>query len=176
MEVLGVDPGSHHTGWGLVRSEGSTLRHVASGTLAAEGADLAERLRCIADGLEHVMARFQPDAAAIEAVFHAKNSRSALLLGHARGVALLCAARRGVPVFEYTAGQIKQAVTGRGRAAKNQVQEMVRLLLGHQEPMSLDTSDALAAGICHAQLHLTPTARWLQQATGNHVRSQRKRS
>ena len=97
------------------------------------------------------------------------------MLGHARGVVLLCAARRDLPVFEYTAGQIKQATTGHGRADKEQVQTMVRMILGHQGDMSLDASDALAAAICHAQMSSTPTARALAEEVKKARRGGRQR-
>lgn len=162
MNVLGIDPGSHVTGWGAVRVEGSRILHMASGIVAVEGDDLATRLLAIAEGLEAVLAQIQPAAVAVETVFFAKNSQSALKLGQARGVALLCAARSGAPVFEYTAGQIKQAVTGHGRAEKEQVQQMVQLLLRIAGPMALDASDALAAAICHTHMAMTPTAAYLR--------------
>ncbi|MEE8410796.1 MAG: crossover junction endodeoxyribonuclease RuvC [Myxococcota bacterium] len=162
--VLGVDPGSHRTGWGLVQRDGSRLTYLASGTITAGREEMAMRLVFIAESLERVIDQHRPHALAIETVFHAKNARSALLLGHARGVAIVCAARRLVPVFEYTAGQIKCATAGHGRADKRQVQAMVRKILGHQGEMSLDASDALAAAICHSQTESTPTARALREA------------
>lgn len=157
MHILGIDPGSHRTGWGVIRLAGSKLRHVDSGTVRAAGATLAERLSHIAQALEDILSAYAPAAVAVETVFYAKNARSALLLGHARGVSLASAARCGVPVFEYTAGQIKQAATGRGRAAKEQVQQMVASLLGVHSGTSLDTSDALAAAICHAHAAAGPS-------------------
>ena len=175
MVVLGIDPGSHRTGWGLVAREGSVLCHVDSGTIVAGDGNLAARLCRIADDLDVVLARRRPTAVAIETVFHAKNAQSALLLGHARGVALLCAARLQVPVFEYTAGQIKRATTGHGRADKQQVQSMVRMILDKRDAMSLDTSDALAAAICHAQTDSTPTARALRAEADAARRSARRR-
>ncbi len=161
MKVLGIDPGSHRTGWGVVASDGGRLVHVASGVVHGRGETTTERLRAIADGLDEVLRAHAPDAVAVETVFHADNAQSALVLGQARGVALLCASRAGAEVFEYTAGQIKQAATGRGRADKEQVQAMVRLILGLGGAMALDTSDALAAAICHAQTRLTPQAAFL---------------
>ena len=163
MKVLGVDPGSHHTGWGVVAAQGSRLTHLASGTIDAGNGEIAPRLKRIADDLDEILRSYSPDAVAVETVFHAKNAKSALTLGHARGVALLCAARYGAPIFEYTAGQIKQSMTSFGRADKHQVQDMVRLILGHEARMSLDTSDALAAAICHAQCESTPTAKALDE-------------
>jgi len=164
MRVLGIDPGSHRTGWGVVDAAGSRFSHVASGVVAAHGESTAARLAAIYDGLESVLREHAPDAVAVETVFHAKNSQSALVLGQARGVALLCAARAGASVHEYTAGQIKQAATGRGRADKEQVQRMVTMILGLAGPMPLDATDALAAALCHAQMHATPTAAALERA------------
>ncbi len=157
-----MDPGSHRTGWGVVICQGSSLQHVASGAIEVGGGTLPERLRDIGDALERVIAEHAPDAVSVESVFHARNAKSALMLGHARGVVLLCAARNELPVFEYTAGQIKQATTGRGRADKQQVQAMVKMVLDHRHAMSLDTSDALAAAICHAHMETSPTAQLLR--------------
>lgn len=162
MRVLGIDPGSHRTGWGIVDVQGSRVIYVASGLVAAGEGNLAVRLCRIAEGLEDVMRQHAPKAASVETVFFAKNSQSALALGQARGVALLVAQRNGADVHEYTAGQIKQATVGRGRAEKEQVRDMVSLLLGlRDKTMALDTSDALAAAICHAHMAATPTAQWL---------------
>lgn len=157
--VIGVDPGTHNTGWGVVEAEGSRLTHIASGTIRARGNTLAERLRVIADTLDSVVSEYRPRAMSVETLFYAKNVQSALKLGHGRGVALLAAARGGLPVFEYTAGQIKRATTRRGRAEKTQVQLMVRLVLGVTEPLGLDASDALAAAICHLQWAEHPSLR-----------------
>ena len=167
MRVLGIDPGSHRTGWGVVEGSGGRLVCLGAGVVRAHGTSTAERLRSIHDGLAELLRRFAPEAVSVETVFHAKNAQSALVLGQARGVALLCAAQAGAPVFEYTAGQIKQAATGRGRAEKEQVQTMVRLVLGVDEPLALDASDALAAAICHAQTTLTPQAAFLRKVAAS---------
>lgn len=152
MRVIGIDPGSHHLGWGVVEAHGSRLVHVASGTLHAPPGELVTRLCYLAERLEALLAQHKPAAGAVESLFYAKNARSALNLGHARGVALLCLGRAGVAVHEYTPGQIKQATTGRGAADKEQVQVMVRMLLGlAMAPEDLDTTDALAAALCHVQ-------------------------
>jgi len=149
--VLGIVPGTRRTGWGIVESRGSKMVHVASGIAPGVGDCLAVRLAAIADALDAVVSEHAPQAMAVETLFHAKNAQSALKLGHARGVALLSAARNGVEVFEYTAGQIKQATTGQGRAEKTQVQLMVRMILSIDGEMGFDASDALAAAICHLQ-------------------------
>lgn len=163
MIVLGIDPGSHRTGWGVVQVNGNRLLHVASGVVEGVGKDLPRRLASIADGLDAMLAKYRPSVLSIENIFHAKNSQSALQLGHARGVAMLCAMRAGLSVFEYTAGQIKQATTGRGRAEKEQVQQMVRIILGiaPNAELILDQSDALAAAICHANVQgSTAAGKW----------------
>jgi crossover junction endodeoxyribonuclease RuvC len=166
--VLGIDPGSHMTGWGLVEGSGSRLAHLGSGVIAGGKGELASRLCAIADGLEALMRLDRPDAVSVETIFFAKNSQSAIALGQARGVALLVAARAGAQIFEYTAGQIKQATTGRGRADKEQVAQMVAMILGlgSQGFAAPDASDALAAAICHANLYSTPTAAFLRKVSG----------
>jgi crossover junction endodeoxyribonuclease RuvC len=160
MIVLGIDPGSHRTGWGVVQVDGNRLTHLGSGVVHGDADAMPARLANLADGLDAMLAKFRPTVLAIESIFHAKNSQSALILGHARGIAVLCAVRAGLSVFEYTPGQIKQATTGRGRAEKEQVQQMVRIILGLSGTVELilDQSDALAAAICHAQLHGTTTS------------------
>ncbi len=156
MRIFGIDPGSHRSGYGCVESDGSRHRMVVCGTISAPAhAPLAERLLAIHEGLRVLIERHRPDCVAIEDVFHARNVRSALLLGHARGVALLAASAAGVPVAAYTPAEIKHAVVGYGRAEKRQVQSMVRLLLGlDQSPSPHDVADALAVAICHLHSRL----------------------
>ena len=153
MRVIGIDPGSHHLGWGVIDAAGTRLVHVASGTLHAPAGSLVERLMHLGAQLDALVASWQPQVASVENVFFAKNSQSALKLGQARGAALLCLGRAGLDVFEYSPAEIKQATTGRGRADKQQVQAMMRLLLGLTQALEMDTSDALAAAVCHAQFH-----------------------
>jgi crossover junction endodeoxyribonuclease RuvC len=148
--VLGIDPGSHQTGWGMISSVGTQLKHIDSGVIQAQG-DVLQRLDAIAAGLEKVLEKHQPDAVVVESLFHHKNSRSALTLGHARGVALLCVARSTSRFFEYAPAEIKRATTGNGRASKQLVGQMVGMLLGHGNKLQHDESDALAAAICHTQ-------------------------
>ena len=158
MLVLGIDPGSHTTGWGVVRSVPGKLHHVASGVIAARG-DIPERLRQIADGLDALLVEHGPAQVSIESLYHHKNSQSALKLGQARGVALLSVARCGADLFEYAPAEIKRAATGNGRAPKELVARMVRMILGYHGELPLDASDALAAAICHAQRgRLVPAA------------------
>jgi len=154
LRVLGIDPGGRATGWGLVESRGGVLSCAGCGTIRAQGA-LPERLRSIHARLGEIIARYHPDEAAFEEVFLARNFQSALSLGEARGVALLAAAQAGLPVFEYSAAEVKKAVTGYGRADKAQVQAMVRRLLSlptdapaAAQPAA-DAADALAVAICH---------------------------
>ena len=150
MRVLGIDPGSATTGYGIVESRDGGLRHVENGILSpGSNAPLPRRLLEIFRGVEALIARFRPDAVAIENIFIAKNARSSLLLGHARGVAMLAASAAELPVEEYTPMQVKQAVAGTGRADKSQVQQMVRALLKLPEIAAEDASDALAVAICH---------------------------
>jgi crossover junction endodeoxyribonuclease RuvC len=151
VRVFGVDPGSLRTGYGCIDTDGSRHRLVACGAIAAPaGEAFPNRLLAIYRALGQMLRRHRPDCVAVENVFHAANVRSALKLGHARGVALLAAVEGGYPVVEYTPAEIKLAVVGYGRAEKRQVGEMVRLLLGLAEvPEPHDAADALAVAICH---------------------------
>lgn len=152
MRILGIDPGSRVTGWAILDVDGWTRVLVGHGVVRpASGLDLAGRLAHLAAGLREVLLAHGPDACAVEQVFSAKNARSALVLGHARGIALLVAAESGVPVHEYTALQVKQAVTGYGRAEKGQVQRALAVQLGLPSlPRPVDASDALAVALCHS--------------------------
>ena len=150
MRVLGIDPGSHRAGFGLVEGEGRRLRHLEHGVIQVKGS-LSERLVGLFEGLAAVIARGQPDCVAVEGVFSHKNARSALVLGHARGIALLCAGQAGLEVIEYSTSKVKRSLAGSGRADKGQVQRMVQSLLGLDEPMGEDASDALALALCHLQ-------------------------
>ncbi|MDH4224218.1 MAG: crossover junction endodeoxyribonuclease RuvC [Deltaproteobacteria bacterium] len=148
--ILGIDPGTRKTGWGVVRITGGKSVFVAGGTLRLDRAPtLSHRLALLAAELETLLDTHQPDHCAVEQVFHGKNARSALVLGHARGVVLAMVGRRAIPIFEYSPSQVKQAVTGSGRAAKEQVNRMVRLLLAHQPPLAEDEADALAVALAH---------------------------
>ena len=151
MKVFGIDPGSARTGYGCVQSDGSRHRMVVCGAIANRASNsFPEKLRVIHVELSVLIARHRPDIVAIENLFHAVNARSALKLGHARGVAMLAAVEAGVPIVEYTPAEVKQSVVGYGRAEKGQVQLMVQLLLGLAEPPTpFDASDALAIAVCH---------------------------
>lgn len=151
--VLGVDPGSHKLGWGVVERAGNRYSHLGSGTLVGRGNGFVARMCTIVAGLEDVLARFAPASCAVETAFTGKNMHSALVLGQSRGAVLVTLGRAGLTAVEYTPGQIKLATTGRGQAEKEQVQSMVRLLLRlGEQPLGLDASDALACALCHAQL------------------------
>jgi crossover junction endodeoxyribonuclease RuvC len=151
MRVLGIDPGATATGYGLVQLEGDTLSALRFGAIAAPSKlSYPERLLRIHQELRALLSAEQPDCAAVEAVFFARNVQSALRLGQARGVALLALAEAGLAIHEYSALEVKQAVTSYGQAGKAQVQEMVRVLLRLPEaPTPADAADALAVAICH---------------------------
>ncbi len=149
--VLGIDPGSHRLGFGAVYRKGNRYVHVAHGVARAPAtAPLPERLRVIADELEAAIERVKPSVVAIEQAFFARDAHAALVIGHARGVAMLMAARAGLTVFEYPPTLVKRSVVGNGRADKDQVNGMIRAILGLTEPPPEDASDALAVAICHA--------------------------
>ncbi len=151
MRVLGIDPGSRVTGFGVVNLLSSgRLEYVASGCVRVPAGELAERLRVIYEGVGEVVASYRPGSVAVERVFLARNADSALKLGQARASAILAAANHGLALAEYSALQIKQALVGRGHAEKHQVKHMVRALLGLSGAPQDDAADALACAICHA--------------------------
>ncbi len=156
MRIFGIDPGSERTGYGCVETDGSRHRLIACGAITARAVDgFPERLARIHRDLTTLLGNCRPDCVAIENLFHARNVRSALKLGHARGVAVLAAIEAGCEVVEYTPREIKCAVVGYGGAEKHQVQQMVKLLLGlDRAPQPHDAADALAVAICH--MHSTP--------------------
>jgi crossover junction endodeoxyribonuclease RuvC len=151
VKVFGIDPGSARTGYGCVQSDGTRHRLIACGAIAiSSSTPFPEKLRVIHVELGRLLARHRPDCVAIENLFHAINARSALKLGHARGVAMLAAVEAGVPIVEYTPAEVKQSVVGYGRAEKVQVQSMIQLLLGLSAPPApFDAADALAIAVCH---------------------------
>ena len=151
MRVLGIDPGSETTGWGVVEGEARRYRLVEYGTVKASPRErFSARLLKISDGIEEVIARHRPEACSVEEAFYAANVKVALKLGQVRGVLLVAAERAGVEIHEYSPRLIKQTVVGYGNAEKHQVQEMVRVLLGLQSvPEPHDAADALAIAICH---------------------------
>jgi crossover junction endodeoxyribonuclease RuvC len=165
VKIFGIDPGSERTGYGCVERSGSRHHLVICGSLAApSSATFPERLQHIHAGLAALLAECRPDCVAVENVFHARNVRSALKLGHARGVALLAASEAGLCVYEYAPAEIKRAVVGYGRAEKPQIQQMVKLLLGLEvAPAPHDVADALAVAICHLHNSTGATAEAVRQ-------------
>jgi len=159
VRIFGIDPGSERTGYGCVETDGSRHAIVVCGAITTPAlAPFPDKLLAIHSRLARLIDECRPDAAAIETLFYAVNVRSALKLGHARGVAMLAAVEARLPVFEYTPAEIKRAVVGYGRAEKPQVQHMMKLLLGlRAAPTPHDAADALAVAICHA--HSCSTAR-----------------
>ena len=159
MIILGLDPGLGTTGWGVIEAEGNRLRHIANGQLKTDsGAPLPRRLAHLADQLEALLADHRPEAAAAEEVFVNKNPQSTLNLGQARGVVLMCAARSGIEVGEYSPTLVKKAVVGTGGADKAQVHAMVSRLLPGAKIAGPDAADALAVAITHAH-HLATAKR-----------------
>ncbi|NCP82585.1 MAG: crossover junction endodeoxyribonuclease RuvC [Rhodoferax sp.] len=167
MRILGIDPGLRTTGFGVVDVDGSTLTYVASGTISTTKIEkdlLPARLKLLFDGIREVVARYEPDAASVEIVFVNVNPQSTLLLGQARGAAVTALVSCDLPVAEYTALQMKQAVVGYGRADKTQIQEMVRRLLNLPGLPGTDAADALGLAITHA--HAAKSIALLAQAKG----------
>jgi crossover junction endodeoxyribonuclease RuvC len=155
--VLGIDPGTATTGYGLVLSEGAALKALVYGAITTDPAiPLSARLQQLYRELSELVSSHRPDQAAVEQLYFARNARTALSVGHARGVILLALADSGLPVHSYAPLEIKKAITGYGRANKEQMGEMVRLLLGLQAvPEPDDAADALAVAICHAHVNTT---------------------
>ena len=178
MRVLGLDPGSRRTGFGVVEGHGNRLRCVEHGCVnAPAGAPLPQRLHHIAREIGIVMERVAPDAVAVEEAFFRENVRSALVLGHVRGALLVAAIERGYVVAEYSPREIKLSVSGNGGAAKEQVAAMVRRLLALESVPSADAADALAGAICHinrsrftAPRAATPAAKRLEALLARAVR------
>jgi crossover junction endodeoxyribonuclease RuvC len=151
IRILGIDPGLRRTGWGVVDVEGNRLMFVACGAVPTDDkAELALRLLAIHDGLVRVVGEFRPDEAAAEATFVNKDAIATLKLGHARGVALLVAAKAGVPIAEYAPNLVKKTIVGAGHGEKAQVRMMIGVLLPKADPRSDDASDALAVAVTHA--------------------------
>lgn len=148
---MGIDPGLRFSGWGVIESEGSNLRHVANGTVASDASlDLAERLLQLHTGLTDVIRSFEPDEVAVEQTFVNRDGAGTLKLGQARGIAMLVPAEAGLRVAEYAPNTVKKSVVGAGHAGKDQVLAMVAMLLPSCDIHSADAGDALAIAICHA--------------------------
>ena len=154
MRILGIDPGCVVTGYGMIEELQGRIAHLDNGGIfPPTKAAFSDRIRFIHDHVEILIGKFSPEAVAIENIFVAKNVQSTLKLGHARGAAMVAVSRAGLPIFEYTALQVKQAVTGYGHAGKEQIQKMVLTLLRLPGMAFADASDALAVALCHANSH-----------------------
>lgn len=162
MRTLGIDPGTRKMGYGIVDGVGNRLIHVDNGAIFTNPAEpMNDRLKVIYDGISDVIEKYKPDVLSVEDVFIHKNIKSALKLGHARGVAIVAGKNKNLDVFEYTATAIKSAITGYGRAHKSQIQQMVKILLNLPEIPQEDAADALAAAICH--INTTGTKRKISE-------------
>ena len=153
--ILGIDPGSRITGFGVVDTAADGPQYIASGCVRVTGEGFPGRLKQIFEGIAEVVSEFDPDQLAIEKVFMHKNADSALKLGQARGAAICAVISNRIPVYEYAARQVKQALVGKGSAEKNQVQHMVRILLGLQGKLQTDAADALGVALCHIHYQQT---------------------
>lgn len=152
MIILGIDPGTHRTGWGLIQKNGRGWIHVDNGLVSPPAKlPLPDRLQAIYQKIAQMVEKYHPEAIALEDLFFAKNAKSALKLGHARGVVMLAAAQCQIPVFEYPPATIKQALSGFGQASKEQMQKMVKIHLKLKEVPEENAADALAVALCHAQ-------------------------
>ncbi|WP_166255256.1 crossover junction endodeoxyribonuclease RuvC [Marinobacter salicampi] len=169
--ILGVDPGSRITGYGIIRCEGRLTEYLDSGCIRLGDKPMAERLQMIFHSLATLIGEYRPDDFAIEQVFMARNPDSALKLGQARGAAIVSAANSGLAVHEYSARQVKQAVVGSGGADKAQVQHMVQTILALSRKPQADAADALAIALCHAHMNQSIT----RIAAGGRVRGGRIR-
>jgi crossover junction endodeoxyribonuclease RuvC len=160
IRIVGLDPGLRRTGWGVIESVGNALSFIACGTVETnEKAELAARLAALHEGLSAVIARFAPIEAAVEETFVNADSRGALKLGQARGIALLVPAQAGLAVAEYAPNLVKKSVVGAGRAEKAQVRMMIGVLLPKSDPKTEDACDALAVAVCHAHHRSAPALR-----------------
>ena len=155
MKILGIDPGSRLTGYGIIEVMPTSYRYISSGVLKIQADDFPLKLKQIFTGLTQLVEKYQPQQMAIEQVFMGKNADSALKLGQARGAAICAVQTHDIPVFEYAAREVKQAIVGKGSADKLQVQHMVKILLGIQGELQIDASDALGIAICHAHFYQT---------------------
>ncbi len=153
MRILGIDPGSRITGYGLIDIQGNSPSYVSSGCIQLSGEKLPEKLGMIFTEISELISQFKPDRFSIENVFMHRNADSALKLGQARGAAICAAVTSGLPVAEYAPRAIKQAVVGKGGADKTQVQHMVRILLSLSQTPQADAADALAIALCHSFHH-----------------------
>ena len=165
--ILGIDPGSRVTGYGVIRAESQRLHYIDSGCVVTDTATLADRLVQVHQGISQLVEKYSPQQAAIEQVFMKRFVDAALKLGHARGVAMVAVASAAIPIAEYSPRQIKQAVVGYGAADKVQVQDMVKRLLGLVKTPQSDAADALAVAICHA--NTTQSQTYYDKARNRHI-------
>ena len=167
MIILGIDPGLAIVGWGVLSYSGSRFQPVAYGSIQTKaGLSVEERLAHIYDSLSAIIEKYKPDAMAVEELFFASNVTTGIVVAEARGTILLCAHRHGVPIFEYTPMQVKQAVVGYGKAEKRQIMTMVTMLLGLSAPPKPDdTADALAIAICHAHTGASGIGQYFNRPT-----------
>lgn len=171
---MGIDPGSRFCGYGIVDGSGSRLSYVTSGTISpSPGSSTSERLNDIYVGILRVIDDYAPSIVSIEEMFFAKNARSAIKLGQARGIAILAAAQRGIPVSEYAPTRVKLALTGKGRAGKEEIQKMLSYMLGVSKFQSTDESDALAIAICHLNISRYGLPKGSLGGTGSRRRKKR---
>jgi len=172
--ILGIDPGSRITGYGLIDNQPSQIRYIASGFLKTTGDALPQRLGQIFQHLEAVIQQHQPEHMSIENVFMQKNADSALKLGQARGAAICAGYQAGLEIAEYAPREIKQALVGTGAASKEQVQHMVKHILGLRQALQSDEGDGLAIAICHAQFYATQEKTGIDKSMFKRRRSQRR--
>ena len=152
LRIIGIDPGSRYTGYGIIEQDGQDTLHLASGRInAVSGKNFAERLVIIYAGLEKILEEWPVEEAAVETTFTARNVQSTIKLGHARGVALLALCHVGLEIHEYAPTLVKKNVTGRGHASKAQIQQMIKMRLNLRSKISEDAADALAVALCHSQ-------------------------
>ena len=156
IRILGIDPGSRLTGFGIIEMRGNCLQCITTGCVKIKGDDLATKLKIIFEGISQLVTEFQPHEVAIENIFMYRNADSALKLGQARGAAISAVSVQSIPVHEYTPTQIKKAIVGKGNATKQQVQHMVKAVLSLNRTPQSDAADALAAAICHGHLRNQP--------------------
>ncbi len=150
MRVLGVDPGTHRTGVGILEADGQRYRLIHCGTLRAKARDpIPVRLRTIFDALQEFIGKYRPSVMALETLFYAKDIQAVERIGEARACAMLAASKQGIEVIEYAPTEVKKSVTGNGRAAKEQVQFMIKRLLALKDDPAVDAADALAIAMCH---------------------------
>ncbi|MCH9811788.1 crossover junction endodeoxyribonuclease RuvC [bacterium] len=158
MIILGIDPGTVRTGWGVIKLEGNSYTLLGYGVISTKAKHLSEKYLEIFEGLEKVIASYRPDCISIETQFVSKNPASTIKIGMARGTALLAGARASLPIYEYAPTRAKKALTGSGRAQKEDIQKMIGLLLSSKKDIPHDAADALSLAICHAHFHKSPLA------------------